>query len=198
MTNRMILNDPQLSMMPKNSRDWTFVQRQFAEDTAPGFMSVVLLDNFLTTATTTTFATVTDKNDIDLSISLKASVKYYVSVFGSYTRGDDKDVKFRLVLGGGGAVAGQPEDSSWAHYVNATGTDVIVHQFNPLNASGRIMGTTSGAGYSFGLEGFISVTTAGELTMEFAENDAGVDATLYAGTRLIAQPILNLSDRGNP
>jgi len=196
MTNRMILNDTQLGRMPKTVRDWTFVQRQLAEDTAPGFSSVVLLDDVVTTATTTTLTTVADKNSVPLSISLKLGVKYYISVFGSYNREDTNDVQFQLAFSG--VAAGTPEDTAFWHFHSVT-TGAERTDSSKATLGLAQMTSTVGDGYTFGLEGFINVDdTAGELTMEFAENSAGVDATLYAGTRLIAQPIINLSDRGNP
>ena len=193
MTNRMVIGNPQMGMFPQSQAEWSAIQREMAEATAPGFSSLSLLDDFVESGTAP--ASVLDKNSDILSISLRANVKYYIGVFGSYNREDTNDVKFQLSFDG--VTAGQPEDSALAHYINTAGVEVSDHLGSPLAL--LTMASTVGAGYTFGLEGFMSVSVEGELIMTFSENTgSGVSATLYAGTRLIAQPILNLSDRGNP
>jgi hypothetical protein len=198
MTNRLILNDPQLGRPPADNRDWAAYQRQLAEHTAPGFLSTVLPRDF--TATTTTFATVTDVATTakNISLYLKAPVKHWIELHGSYSRATSTDdVKLRLVFASPGVSAGQPEDVATASYDLVGTGSTVNHLYDPLDATGLLMTTTSGAGYSFSIQGWMNVTTAGSLTIEFAQNanSGAVDATLYKGTRLMAQPILNLADR---
>jgi len=189
MTNRMVLNDPALTLNPG-------FHKQLAEATAPGFMSRVLLANFVSTSGT--FATVTDGATTakNLSISLKASTKYHVAVKGSYTRGaSTEDVQFKLVFSG--ITAGQPEDSGIAAY-NKVGTgDQIDMSVDPATAIS--MSTLSGVGFGFSMDVWMNVSVAGILTMQFARltDTDGINATLYSGTQLIVQPIINLTDRGH-
>ena len=192
MTNRLITNDPQMGRFPADQRGWSAYQRQLAEHTAPGFLSTVLPRDF--TATTTTFATVTDGATTarNISVYLRANVKYRIHLFGSYNRQSTDDVKVRLAFDG--VAVGVPEDMAVATHISTT---LNVYQVYMNTLGGTQMGSASNLGYMFEIEGFLEVTTAGNLTIEFAQNaNSGVvDATLYKGTRLMAQPILNLADR---
>jgi hypothetical protein len=130
----------------------------------------------------------------NVSVYLKANVKYYIEMFGSYNRQSTDDVKVRLVFSG--TVTGMPEDMCLFTYIDTSLANNQAYGAT-LGAGGTSMGSAANWGYAFKYEGFLDVTGAGSLTVEFAQNaNSGVvDATLYSGMRLIAQPILNLADR---
>jgi len=195
-TNRMLLNDPRLGMRPTDSRGWTGVQRQIAEHTAPGAEYRVLMDNFELDSATP--GTVTDKNGIALSISLRAGVVYLIECVGFTARAGVDDTQFLLSFSGTKSLR-----SGYAHYQTPAGTETIVHNRSP-DSSTAIQLRSNGATalFSFKIAGRMLVgSTAGELTMKFGQLNAGADgnnAILFPGTYLKAQPIINLSDRSNP
>lgn len=190
MTNRLVLDDAQLGVLPADSRQWSGFQRQLAKATAPGYESRVLLAD--QTTSSATFAALTD-----LTVSLDASTRYYFEWFGGYNREDTNDVTVRLQYSG--TTPGHPENLGWAGYHLAGTGDVVVHRLDPLSGTGLAMTSGVGLGYSFHIHGWITTTTAGDLTAEWAQNVAsGVAATMYSGTRLIVQPIINIADKSNP
>jgi len=184
-TNRLILDDPQLGMSPGQAGGWGFFQRQLAEHTAPGYESRVLLADQDFTATT--LADVTN-----LILSLDANVRYWFELTGMYNRTGTEDftIAFAWDSGGNAATTGDMALGIYADATVNTTVDLLAGQSMATNTRDDC----------FLFQGWFSCTTAGVLKVtgvNTAETGAN-DTTLYAGTRLIFQPVFNLAYESNP
>ncbi len=187
MTNRMIIQDAMLGNLPTDHRTWTGVQRQLAEDTAPGYMSRVLLTD--QAFTSTTFADINN-----LALSLMANVRYWWEFTGMYVRTGTDDAKAIFSFTGNAATSG---DQGRLMYLDSAAAEATTVSYDPFTS---VALGTDGSDQTFYASGWFSCTTAGILTAQFGQNaNSGVnDVTLYAGTRLIFQPIINLAFASNP
>jgi len=190
MTNRMILQDPMVGNPPVGSRGWTGLQRQLAEDTAPGFTSRVLLTNY-TVADDASWHTPTN-----FQMPVKANVKYYFELWCAFHQADTKGLQIQWNMASGTAV-GHPEDTSRATYKDKAGAAFRVYtNVNPGTA--QTCETTNTVGYTMEWQGWVNVTVAGVWQPEFQRGAAGATTTLYSGSRVIMQPIVNLAEQSNP
>lgn len=186
MTNRMILQDSMLGQPPVGALGWSGVQRQLAADTAPGYESRVLLAD-------QAISTDTETNINSLSLSLLANVRYYYEFFGHYTRTGTNDAGFLFDFTGNAIASG---DRARGEYIDGSDTEVSDSTVDPFSL--MTFGTNT-VDRLFRVQGFFSCTTAGILTAQARQATADAnDLTVYAGTRIIFQPIINLAYQSNP
>lgn len=188
MTNSMILEDPMLGQTPKDDRGWTGVQRQLAADTAPGFDSRVLMADFAVTSNTTL-------QDTSMALSLLANVRYWYEYEGLYNRDGSSALGISTAFSFTGTTH-VSTDNGMLEYFNTSSVETQGSSQDPFSTMSL---GTNGTAHRFTLSGWVTCVTPGILTVKFSQR-SGADAdtaTLYAGTRIIFQPIINLNYERN-